>query len=411
MVDDLKKRKFLDSLHKATRSWIVKTSSAVLVLIIVFIFGVNVGNGRIVFGTSSPSAGLPSSLNFASVNEVYQALKQNYDGKLTTQQLLDGLKEGLAQATGDPYTEYFNATEAKAFTSELNNSFSGIGAELGQDASGNLEIIAPINGSPAAKAGLQPKDVISEINGQTTSGLSPDAAVDKIRGPSGSQVTLSIIRGGSQTLSFTITRSDIQLPSVTSKILSGNIGYMQISTFADDTATLAQKAAATFKSANVKGIILDLRDNPGGLVDAAVHVSSLWLPQGTTIMNDKRGSVVVDTYSASGGNVLNGIPTVVLVNDGSASAAEITAGALHDNKAATIMGTKTYGKGVVQAIIDLSGGAELKVTIASWYRPNGQNINKQGITPDKIVQLTGSGAQQGSDTQEDAAINYLLGKS
>jgi carboxyl-terminal processing protease len=337
------------------------------------------------------------------VNQVYQALKQNYDGKLTTNQLLDGLKEGLAQATGDPYTEYFNASEAASFNDELNNSFSGIGAELGQSG-GNLEIIAPIDGSPAAKAGLQPKDIISEINGQTTSGLSPDVAADKIRGAAGTKVTLSVIRDSTQTLQFTITRSNIQLPSVTTKILPGNIGYMQISTFADDTTALAQKAANTFKADHVKGIILDLRDNPGGLVDAAVHVSSLWLPENATIMQEKQGNTVVQTYTALGGDVLHGIPTAVLVNSGSASASEITAGALHDNGAATIIGTKTYGKGVVQEVVDLSGGAELKVTVASWYRPNGQSINLKGITPDETVSLPSSGTQ---DTQEAAAITYL----
>lgn len=403
----IRKIKNIKTYKAVSKNLWVRIGCGALVAVLIFMLGLNVGEGRIVFGSNGTNGGLPNTLNFASVNQVYQALKQNYDGKLTTNKLLDGLKEGLAQATGDPYTEYFNASEAASFNNELNNSFSGIGAELGQDSNGNLEIIAPIDGSPAAKAGLQPKDIISEINGQTTSGLSPDVAADKIRGAAGTKVKLSVIRDNTQTLQFTITRSNIQLPSVTTKILPGNIGYMQISTFADDTASLAQKAANTFEKDHVKGVILDLRDNPGGLVDAAVHVSSLWLPKNATIMQEKRGNTVVQTYTALGGDVLHGIPTAVLVNSGSASASEITAGALHDNGAARIIGTTTYGKGVVQEVIDLSGGAEIKVTVASWYRPDGQSINLKGITPDQTVQLTSSDLQNNNDTQEAAAIAYL----
>ncbi len=386
---------------------LLRIGIGVIAGMLIFALGIGVGDGRITVGHQGSNGNLPNSLDFASVNQVYQELKDNYDGTLTKSQLIDGLNEGLAQATGDPYTEYFNAKDATAFNDELNNSFSGIGAQLGQDSSSSLEVIAPIKGTPAAKAGLEPKDLITEIDGQTTSGLSTDAAVNKIRGPAGTKVTLTVVRNHSQTLHFTITRSDIQLPSVTSKILDGNIGYLQISTFSNDTGKLARQAAQKFKAAQVNGVILDLRDNPGGLVDAAVNVSSLWLPEGKIIMQEKRGSVVEQSYNATGNDVLHGVPTVVLVNDGSASASEITAGALHDNGAARIIGTKTYGKGVVQQIINLSGGAELKVTIASWYRPNGQNINKKGITPDQTVQLNGADAKAGNDTQLQAAESYL----
>lgn len=384
----------------------LRVAAGVLVALVVFALGIGVGDGRISVGTSRLNSQLPSSLNFSSVNQVYQALKGNYNGKLTTSQLLDGLKEGLAQSTGDPYTEYFTASEAKQFNDELNNSFSGIGAELGADSSGNVEIIAPIDGTPAAKAGIKPKDVIATINGASTSGLSPDAAVNKIRGPAGTKVKLGIVRGGTQQLNFTITRQNITVPSVTTKILPGNIGYMQISSFADDTSNLAEQAAQKFvQKDHIKGVILDLRDNPGGEVNAAVNVSSLWLPSGKMIMQERGNEN--QTYTSTGADTLHGLPTTVLVNDGSASASEITAGALHDNGAATIIGTKTYGKGVVQAILDLSGGAELKVTVASWYRPNGQNINHKGITPDQIVQLTDAEAKAGNDTQLKAAEAYL----
>lgn len=379
-------------------------------IVAVFWAGINVGNGTIRFSNpSSPNGALPSQLDYSSVNQVYDALKNNYNGKLTTEQLLNGLKHGLAKATGDPYTEYFTADEAKQFDNELNNSFSGIGAELSQDKDGNLEIISPIKGFPAAKVGLQPKDLIAQIDGKSTSGMSVDEAVSEIRGKAGTKVTLTIVRDHNQTLTFHILRANIQVPSVTTKILPGNVGYMQISTFANDTSDLAKQAAQQFKSQHVKGIVLDLRDNPGGLLDAAVNVSSLWLNNGQTVLTEK-GTIGDKTYTATGDDILHGIPTVVLINAGSASAAEITTGALHDNHDAYVIGTKSFGKGVVQSVINLSNGAELKVTVASWYRPNGQNIEHKGITPDKIVKISANQAKAGNDVQLKSAESYLAHK-
>lgn len=381
--------------------------------LMVFVLGVNVGNGSIPMAWSRGSAqngSLPATLDYSSVNQAYQVIKDNYDGKLTEAQLLDGLKSGLAQATGDPHTEYFNAKDAKAFNNELQGTFSGIGAELGQDSDKNLTVIAPISGFPADKAGLRAQDIITSIDGKSTSGMSVDEAVNLIRGQKGTKVVLKVVRNKSDALTFTITRADIKVPSVNSKILDNGLGYMQITQFSDDTADLAAKAAQKFKDNDVKGVILDLRDDPGGLLDAAVKVSSLWLPQNKLILQEKTDGKVVNTYTADGNDTLAGIPTVVLVNGGSASAAEITAGALHDNKAATILGEKSYGKGSVQQIMNLSGGAEIKVTVARWYRPNGQNIDKKGITPDKIVKMADDDYAKGSDPQKDAAISQLLGQ-
>jgi len=182
---------------------------------------------------------------------------------------------------------------------------------------------------------------------------------------------------------------------------------MQITQFSNDTSGLAQQAAQNFNQNHVNGIILDLRDNPGGLVNAAVNVSSLWLPAGKVIMEEKTGNTVVQTYHSTGNDLLNGIPTVVLINAGSASAAEITTGALHDNSAAHVIGVKSYGKGVVQQLDNLSGGAELKVTVASWYRPNGQDINHVGITPDQTIQITAAQAAANQDPQQAAAVSWL----
>ncbi|HVC36609.1 MAG TPA: S41 family peptidase [Candidatus Dormibacteraeota bacterium] len=375
---------------------------------LIFSLGVGVGNGRIRLQTNVSVNNLPNQLDYSSVNQVYQALKDNYDGSLNEGQLLDGLKHGLAQATNDPYTVYFTAQEAKQFSDQLNNSFSGIGAELGKDKDNNLIIVSPLSGYPADLAGLKPQDIITSINGQTTTNLSIDQAISKIRGLAGTKVTLQVIRNQSTQLSFTITRQNIQIPSVSTKIVDGNIGYIQIITFADDTTSLIEQAATKMAAAHVKGLVLDLRDDPGGLLDAAVSVSSQWLPTGAPILQEKRGQVVVNSYTASGNDPLHGIPTVVLINQGSASASEITAGALHDDDAAYLIGAKSYGKGVVQQIINFRDGSQLKVTVASWYRPDGQNINKLGITPDQTVPLSDSDIQAGNDSQLKAAEAYLL---
>ncbi len=394
----------LQKFSKKTR-YILGALGGAAILVAVFLLGLNIGNGNIYISASTGNNKLPERLNFSSVNQEYQALISNYDGKLTTNQLLNGIKHGLANAVGDPYTEYFTPQEAKAFNSELNNSFSGIGAELSANNSKQVIVISPLKGSPAANAGLESNDVIIDVNGKTTVGMTLEQVVNEIRGKAGTTVTLTIQRGKQQ-INLNIKRADITVPSVSYKMLKNNIGYISIYSFAQDTSGLIQQAAKYMVNHHVKGIILDLRDNPGGLVTAAVATSSEWLKPGQEVMQERDGSVVTQTYQATGGDILHGIPTVVLVNGGSASASEITAGALHDNHDAYIIGTKTFGKGVVQQLINLSGGSLLKVTVAAWYRPDGQDINHKGITPDKIVKQSASG----TDNQLSAAEQYLANK-
>jgi len=387
---------------------VIMMGGATFAAVLIFALGIAVGNGQISFSSaSSQNKSLPAQLDYRSVNQLYSAIRENYDGRLTEEQLLDGLKSGLAQATGDPYTEYFNKKDAQEFNQQLEGSFTGIGAELGQDEDKNLIVVAPIDGFPADKAGVRAKDAIVSIDGKSTSGMSIDDAVKKIRGESGTKVELELVRDRKETLKLTITRAEIKIPSVEWNVTDDNIGYMKITQFSDDTTTLATQAAQEFRDKDVKGVVLDMRDNPGGLLSAAVDVSSLWLPKGTTVLQEKRDGKVIRTYSATGNDILKGIKTTVLINGGSASASEITAGALLDNKAATLIGEKSFGKGSVQQIQPLPDGAEVKITIARWYRPNGQNIDKKGIEPSKKIELTDDDYAQDRDPQKDAAVQAL----
>ncbi len=376
----------------------------------VFAIGFLSGQGRIAIGrdtvfNKTQNAGLPADLDYTSVEEVYDSLKRSFDGDLSREELLDGLKQGLASASGDPYTEYLNEEAEEDFNEALNGSFTGIGAELGKDGP-NIVIVAPIAGYPAEKAGLQAKDIIAEIDGEPAYDLSITEAVKKIRGPADTQVKLTVIRNNSRELEFEITRAQITIPSVKHEVIEGNIGYLQISRYSEDTAKLAADAAREFKSKGVKGVILDLRNNPGGLLDAAVDVSSLWL-KNKKVLDEKRSEVIVRTYRSRGTPLLEGMPTVVLINEGSASASEITAGALKDHGAATLIGQKTFGKGSVQQIDQLNSGGALKVTIARWFTPNGRNIDKEGIEPDETVEINEDDIKNSVDTQKNAAIEFF----
>ena len=398
---------------QAKKKWpLLKVLVSFVVIVIVFDLGVSVGKGTLSWHHFSPlgnNSKLPNQLDYSSVNELYAVLKKDYDGNLDQTKLIDGLKTGLVNSAADPYTEYFNPTDAKSFNDQLSGTITGIGAELGTNTNNQIVIVSPLSGYPAEKAGLKPQDVITAINGQSTDGMSVDAAVLKIRGNVGTQVKLTIVRDGASPFDLTITRQKITIPSVQYHE-DGDIGYLKISQFSDDTVALAQKAATEFKAKDVKGVVLDLRGDPGGYLSGAVNVSSLWLDPGKTVVSERRGSTIIDTEKATGDNPLKGLPTVVLIDGGSASASEITAGALHDNGVATLVGVKSFGKGSVQQVESFPDGSELKVTIARWYTPDGKNIDKQGITPDTVVDNPDAAVKAGQDPQKDKAYQVLQQK-
>ncbi len=347
-----------------------------------------------------------SRLDLSSLNDVYQVLRKQYDGTLDVQKLVDGAKHGLVEATGDPYTVYFNDKEAEEFQGDLEGSFQGIGAELGKrnDA---LVVIATLDESPAKKAGLLAGDVIVNVNGEDASGWSVEKTVNKIRGDKGTVVKLSVLRGDQGLKEFAITRQAITNPSVRSEITPENIGILRISRFGEsDTASLSRMAAENFKAKGVKGVIVDVRGNGGGYLEAARDVAGLWLND-KVIVTERVGGKVTDTLRSGNDAPLAGIKTVVLVDGGSASASEILAGALSDNGAATLVGEKTFGKGSVQTIVSLGSGGQVKVTIAKWYTPAGKNISKEGITPKVVIDLSSDDVNAGRDPQKDKALELL----
>lgn len=338
------------------------------------------------------------------INELYSQLIDNFDGEISDEAILDGQKSGLVAAADDPYTEYLTADETEEFNNGLNGSFEGIGAELSKE--GNfVVIVAPIKGTPADRAGIQPGDIIIEIDGEDATDISVSEAVNRIRGPKGEEVVLTVIRDGQEVV-VPIVRDTITIESVEWE-LQGNTGVITISRFGDDTVALARQAAQELKDQGATNIVLDLRGNPGGLLDASVDVSSIWLPKGSTVLEEKRNGVVIQTFKTSDQPILAGVPTAVLINGGSASASEIVAGALRDNGAATLVGEQTFGKGSVQRVIPLSAGGSLKVTIARWFTPEGKNIDKEGIAPDQEVELTVEDREADQDPQLDAAKELL----
>lgn len=382
----------------------LKSTLIVAVLLVGSFWAGDAFHGR-VFNPFTPNS--TERVDFSSLNDLYVLMRNNFDGKIDAKKALEGAKAGLVAAGGDPYTVYLDAEAAKSLTNDLSGALSGIGAEIGVKNS-YITVIAPVDGTPAKKAGLQPGDIIAKINKEDTTGMSVDTAVSKIRGKKDTQVTLTLVRGTtSPAFDVTITRADIVVPSVKWSMKESNIGYIQLTRFGPDTENLTRTAATELKAQGAQKIILDLRNNGGGYLDAGVAVASEFLPSGKLIVEERTAGKTRDKLKSSGDGKLVGLPLVILVNGGSASASEIVAGALRDNNVAKLVGEKTFGKGSVQEIKQLPGGSAFKVTIAHWYTPNGTFINKEGIKPDTEVKLTTEDYNASRDPQLEAAISAL----
>lgn len=393
------------SKHKRTqkaKSWSSTSIFFAFALVALGSFAVGTRSDQI-YAAVAPMFGIKASadtLDLKLVEQTYQKLKANYDGTLDSQTLINGAARGMVAAAGDRYTVFMDKSEADAFNKDLTGQVTGIGAEIGVR-NDQPTILRVIDDAPAKQAGLKSGDVIMAVNGESVSGATSDDVATKIRGDAGTTVKITFRRGNT-VQDVTITRAQVNDPSVRSEIIGG-IGVMTISRFDDKTGELARAAAQNFVAQHVHGVILDLRDDGGGYLDAAQTVASLWL-KNQLVVTEKTGGVVTDSIQSDSDPILGGLKTVVLVNGSSASASEIVAGALQDHHVATLIGEKTFGKGTVQQVISLPDGALLKVTVARWYTPDGKNITKEGITPDQVVALTQADANAGLDPQLDAAI-------
>ncbi len=391
--------------HKKTKQVSQNTVSLLLLLTAVVAFVAGTRSDQI-YAVVAPVFGIKTSSGTLDTNvlqQTYRQLVANYDGELDTGALTDGAARGMVAAAGDKYTVFMDAKEAEQFNKDLSGEVSGIGSEIGVR-SGQPTVLRVLADSPAEKSGVKVGDVFVAVNGESVVGKDASDVATKVRGEVGSSVKIEFSRGG-QNVTHTITREKVNDQSVRWSITNG-VGVMIMSRFDDDTANLARQAAQEFTTAGVKGVVLDLRGNGGGYLEAARQVAGIWL-NNKVVVTEKTNGKVTATEKSDGTPLLEGIKTVVLVDGASASASEIVAGALQDHKVATLVGEKTFGKGTVQKVINLSDGRLLKVTIARWYTPNGKNITKEGIAPDKTVELTGGDSDAGRDPQLEAALGLF----
>jgi|WetSurMetagenome_2_1015567.scaffolds.fasta_scaffold02348_5 carboxyl-terminal processing protease len=356
---------------------------------------------------------LSQDVNFNLFWEVWDTLESRYvdKSKVNEKTMFYGALQGLASSMGDPYTVFFNPKDSQDFANDLSGTFEGIGAEVGMR-DNVITVIAPLAGMPAEKAGIKAGDKILAINGSSTANMTVDKAVENIRGPKGTKVKLTIYRQGfKETKDFEIMRAVIYVKSVKTELRADKLFVITISNFNEDTTKLFEDAVQQAVKANPKGLIIDLRNNPGGFLDSAVSLASEWVKSGDPVVSEKSSNADENNiYKSSGVQHLKNYPTVVLVNGGSASASEILAGALKDYGLAKIVGEKTFGKGSVQSLETLSDGSMIKITVAKWFTPKGYSINEQGITPDIIATTTEANLLAGKDTQLDKAVNILLNK-
>ncbi|MFS0781543.1 S41 family peptidase [Bacillus sp. 1P06AnD] len=322
---------------------------------------------------------------FNKLYDTFDTIKSEYYTKVKDATLVNGAINGMLESLDDPYSDYMNEKEASSFHEQISASFEGIGAEI-QEQNGQISIVSPIKGSPAEKAGLKANDIIVSVNGKSLQGISSTEAVTKIRGKKGSKVDLMIKRGSQDPFKVTLTRDTIPIETVYGEMLQNNIARIQVTSFSDNTSTELAKSLNEMKEKGMKGLVLDLRGNPGGIMQEAIKISSMFVPNDEVVLQvqDRAGNKQV---FKSNNNGQNKFPMVVLVDGGSASASEIVAAALSESADIKLVGEKTFGKGTVQNAKDFKDGSNIKFTTAKWLTPKGNWIHKKGIQPDVKVEL------------------------
>ncbi|MDP2598517.1 MAG: S41 family peptidase [Candidatus Liptonbacteria bacterium] len=403
------------SFLKKLLAWFLAAVCAILLIGSGFYLGFSVGENHpkkiVIEDVSNMVPSTSPGVDFATFWQAWQVINDNYLRNASTsgETKLHGAVSGLVRSLGDPYSEYFAPEDSKQFQEDVQGNFGGIGAELGIKKD-QLVIIAPLADTPASKAGLSAGDAILAINATSTDGISISKAVRLIRGPIGSTVNLTIMRDGWQkTKDFAIVRANIEIPTIDVSTVGGNITRLELHSFNANAERLFYNAIVKASDAGSKGLILDLRNNPGGYLEVAVDLAGWFLPRGTDVVSEQgRGGVVLQSYKASGNAALADFPVVVLINGGSASASEILAGALQDQRRdIKLVGETSFGKGTVQELDDLNDGSSLKITVAHWVLPSGHILENGGIKPDVEVKMTDEDIEKKRDPQLDKAIEMI----
>ncbi|MFF2459428.1 S41 family peptidase [Peribacillus simplex] len=323
---------------------------------------------------------------FEKLYSTYDTIKDNYYEEIDQDKLVDGAINGMIKSLDDPYSAYMDKKEASSFHESISSSFEGIGAEI-QEQDGQIMVVSPIKGSPAEKAGVKPNDIILSVNGKSVEGLSSSEAVLKIRGKKGTKVNLSISRAGEpEPMELTIKRDTIPIETVYAEMLDDGVAKIQVTSFSEHTVQELKTALEEMSKKDMKGLVLDLRGNPGGLLDQAIEMASLFIPNGKVVLQVEERSGKKDVYKSKNDGELK-IPVVVLIDDGSASASEIVAAAVSESADIPLIGVKSFGKGTVQTAQDFEDGSNFKYTAAKWLTPEGNWIHKKGIKPDINVKL------------------------
>ncbi|MFS0890638.1 S41 family peptidase [Peribacillus frigoritolerans] len=323
---------------------------------------------------------------FEKLYSTYDKIKDDYYEEVDEEKLVDGAINGMIKSLDDPYSAYMDKKEASSFHESISSSFEGIGAEI-QEQDGQIMVVSPIKGSPAEKAGVKPNDIILSVDGNSVEGLSSSEAVLEIRGEKGTKVDLSISRAGeSEPIKLTIKRDTIPIETVYAEMLDDGVAKIQVTSFSEHTVQELKTALEEMSKKDMKGLVLDLRGNPGGLLDQAIEMASLFIPNGKVVLQVEDRSGKKDVYKSENDGELK-IPVVVLIDDGSASASEIVAAAVSESADIPLIGVKSFGKGTVQTAQDFEDGSNFKYTAAKWLTPEGNWIHKKGIKPDINVKL------------------------
>lgn len=347
-----------------------------------------------------------STVDFNLFWQAWQIIKeQALKGETTAnKELVYGAIRGLVNSLGDPHSVFLTPGDAKQFQDDIGGTFSGVGMEIGKK-NGNLVVIAPLKDTPADKAGIRPNDRVLKIDDTYTDELDVEQAVKLIRGVSGTEVILQILRDGWDAVKeFKLTRTQIEVPTVEFEIKGDNSAYIKLNTFNEKAPQLFYDALQKAGQANARGIILDLRNNPGGYLEVAVNIAGYFVPRGKVVVSEKFRTGKIDEFKSVGKGELKSVPVIILINGGSASASEILAGALRDINKSKLVGEKTFGKGTVQTLNSLTDGSTIKVTVANWVLPSGVIIEKDGLKPDIEVKISDEDIKNGKDPQLEAAI-------